>query len=50
VTRHEHDALIVADVDRQRDAHVREDDRVVEGDQPQRLLRLERLCLVGICW
>ena len=45
VTRHEHDALVVADVDRQRDAHVWEDDGVVEGYQPQQRLRLRRLCL-----
>ena len=35
VARDEHDALVVADVDRQRDAHVREHDGVVEWDQPQ---------------
>ena len=35
VARDEHDALVVADVDRQRDAHVGEDDGVVERDQPQ---------------
>ena len=35
VARHEHDALVVADVDRQRDAHVGEHDGVVERDQPQ---------------
>ena len=38
VARHEHDALVIADVDRQRDAHVREHDRVVEWDQAQDLL------------
>ncbi len=37
VARDEHDALVVADVDRERDAHVGEDDGVVEGDQPQQL-------------
>ena len=37
VTGDEHDTLVVADVDRQRDPHVREHDRVVEGDQPQPL-------------
>ena len=36
VTGHEHDALVLADVDRQRDAHAREHDGVVERDQPQR--------------
>ena len=35
VARDEHDALVIADVDRQRDAHVREHDGVVERDQPQ---------------
>ena len=35
VARHEHDALVVADVDRERDAHVGEHDGVVERDQPQ---------------
>ena len=42
VARHEHDALVVAHVDRERDAHVREDDRVVKRDQAQRLLWLRR--------
>ncbi len=37
VARHEHDALVVADVDRERDAHVGEHDGVVERDQPQQL-------------
>ena len=40
VARDEHDALVVADVDRQRDAHVGEHDGVVERDQPQALLGL----------
>ncbi len=31
----EHDALVIADVDRQRDAHVGEHDGVVERDEPQ---------------
>ena len=31
----EHDALVIADVDRERDAHVGEHDGVVERDQPQ---------------
>jgi hypothetical protein len=33
--RDEYDAAVVADVDRQSDAHVGEDDGVVQGDQPQ---------------
>ena len=33
VARDEQDALLVADVDRQRDVHRREDDGVVEGDE-----------------
>jgi len=40
VAGHEHDALVIADVDRQRDAHVGEDDGVIERDQPQNLLWL----------
>ena len=36
VARDEQDALLVADVDRQRDVHGREDDGVVEGDEEQR--------------
>ena len=36
VARDEHDALVVADVDRQRDAHVGEHDGVVQGDKSQR--------------
>jgi len=37
VAWHEHHALVLADVDRQRDAHVGEHDGVVERDQPQQL-------------
>jgi hypothetical protein len=33
VLRHEQDAIFVADVDRQRHVHVREDDNVVERDE-----------------
>ena len=33
--RHEHHTLLVADVDGERDGHVREDDRVVDRDQQQ---------------
>jgi hypothetical protein len=33
VTRHEHDAVLVADVDREGDVHAREDDRVFERDE-----------------
>ena len=44
VARHEHDALVIADVDGQRDAHAGEHDGVLERDQPQRLLRYRRLC------
>ncbi len=40
VAGNEHDALVVADVDRQRDAHRWEHDSVVERDQPQDLLGL----------
>ncbi len=40
VARDEHDTLVVADVDRQRDAHVGEHDGVVEGDQAQQSLGL----------
>ena len=43
VTWHEQDTLVLADVDGQRDAHVGEDDRVVERDQTQQLLRLRGL-------
>ena len=53
VARHEHDALVIADVDRQRDAHVGEHDGVVEGDQPQPRLRLggvECGLLWGVRW
>ncbi len=35
VTRHEHDALVIADLLGQGDAHVREHDRVLERDQAQ---------------
>ena len=35
VLRHEQDAILVADVDRQRDVHVGEDDDVVERDEQQ---------------
>jgi hypothetical protein len=35
VARHEHHALVVLDLHRERDAHVGEDDRVVHRDQPQ---------------
>ena len=35
VLGHEEDLILVTDVDRQRDAHVREDDDVVQGDQQQ---------------
>ena len=35
VLRHEQDAILVADVDRQRHVHVREDDDVVERDEQQ---------------
>ena len=35
VARDEQDALLVADVDGQRDVHRREDDGVVEGDEKQ---------------
>ena len=45
VTRHEHDALVLADVDRQRDPHVGEHDGVVERDQPQD--RLRRMAVSG---
>ncbi len=38
VARNKHDALVLADLDRQRDPHVREHDRVLERDQPQGLL------------
>ena len=37
LARHQHDALLVADVDRQRHGHVREDDRVVDGDEQKGL-------------
>ena len=47
VTRDEHDALVIADVDGQRDAHAGEHDRVLERDQAQGLLR-DRGC-VGRC-
>ncbi len=49
VARDEHDTLVLADVIGERDAHAREDDGVVEGNQPQQLLRLGRLCLVVLC-
>ncbi|MGH2902246.1 MAG: LON peptidase substrate-binding domain-containing protein [Solirubrobacteraceae bacterium] len=39
----EHDALVLADVDRQRDAHVGEHDGVLERNQTQGLLRDRRL-------
>jgi hypothetical protein len=35
MARHEQHAVVVADVDRQRDVHRREDDGVVEGDEEQ---------------
>ncbi len=42
VARHQHDALVIADVLGQRDAHVREHDRVLERDQAQYWLGLGR--------
>jgi hypothetical protein len=38
LARHEDDALLRADVDRQRDGHCREDDRVVDRNQQHRFL------------
>jgi hypothetical protein len=40
VAGNEHDALVIADVDRQGDAHVGEDDGVVERDESQALAGL----------
>ena len=40
VARHQHDALVIADVLGQRDPHVREHDRVLERDQSQHGLGL----------
>ena len=37
LARNEHDAFLVADVDRQRHCHGREDDRIVYRDQQHRL-------------
>jgi hypothetical protein len=37
LARDEHDALLGADIDRQRDCHGREDDRIVHGDEQHRL-------------
>jgi hypothetical protein len=48
VTRDEDHTLVLAHVDRERDAHVGEDDGVVQGDQPQQLLRLQRLRLGAV--
>jgi hypothetical protein len=44
VTGHEHDALVLPDLDRQRDAHAGEHDGVLERDQAQGLLRDRGLC------
>ena len=38
VAGHEHDVLVLAHVDRQRDPILGEDDRVLERDQAQQLL------------
>jgi hypothetical protein len=35
VTRHEHDAVLVADVDREGDVHAGEDDGVLKRDEQQ---------------
>jgi hypothetical protein len=40
VARHEHDALVIADVHGQGDAHAGKHDRVVERNQPQQRLGL----------
>ena len=47
VLGHEQHALVVADVDRQRHAHVGEDDDVVQGDEQK--LRHCVFTLLGIC-
>ena len=43
VARDEQDALLVADVDRERDVHGREDDGVVQGDQQERRRHIKLL-------
>ena len=48
VLGHQQDPLLVADVDRQRDVHVREDDDVVEWDEQELAHnRFTLLCGVG---